>query len=113
MKEYQKQVDDWIQKFGVRYFDVKTNGLLLAEEVGELARILARTHGEQSFKSAEEASTALSDLEEEMADVLFVLCCLANQLGVDLENAFNAKMLKKTTRDRMRHSENEKLNDTQ
>ena len=83
MKVYQKRVDDWIREFGVRYFDVKTNGLLLAEEVGEL--------------------------EEEMADVLFVLCCLANQLEVDLEKAFTDNMEKKTNRDRKRHVQNDKL----
>lgn len=109
MKVYRKRVDDWIREFGVRYFDVKTNGLLLAEEVGELARILARTHGEQSFKTVDEAAAARSALEEEMADVLFVLCCLANQLEVDLEKAFTDNMEKKTNRDRKRHVQNDKL----
>lgn len=105
LKEAQQQVDQWIQNHGVRYFNELTNMALLTEEVGELARIIARKYGEQSFKKGEEDRSA----QEEMADVLFVLICLANQTGVDLEDALMASLEKKTARDRTRHKENPKL----
>ena len=105
LEQCQKLVDDWIHTVGVRYFSELTNTAILMEEVGELARIMARQYGEQSFKENEK------DLElgEEMADILFVLICLANQTGVDLEAAFKKSMEKKTHRDKERHSRNPKL----
>ena len=101
----QKKVDDWIKKYGVRYFDELTNMAQLTEEVGEVARIISRTYGEQSIKENEE----LNDLGEELADVLFVLLCLANQTGIDLEKAFEKKLNKKSRRDKTRHLSNKKL----
>ena len=101
----QKQVDDWIKQYGVRYFNELTNLGLLTEEVGELARVITRKYGEQSSKE----SDLEVKLEEEMADVLFVLVCLANQCGVDLDKAFQAGMKKKTERDSSRHENNDKL----
>ena len=100
----QREVDEWINTIGVRYFSELTNTAVLMEEVGELARLMARQYGDQSFKAGEAA-----DLGMEMADVLFVLLCLANQTGVDLEQAFARAMEKKTRRDRKRHAENPKL----
>ena len=105
IQEAQKTVDQWIKKHGVRYFNELTNMVLLTEEVGELARIVARTYGEQSFKDNEEDK----DLANEMADILFVLICLANQTGVDLEKALNDNLLKKSSRDADRHHNNLKL----
>ena len=105
MKVEQKAVDEWIKKFGVRYFNELTNMVLLTEEVGELARIIARTYGEQSFKSNEKEK----QLADEMADVLFVLICLANQTGIDLEDALQNNLAKKTLRDQDRHNQNDKL----
>lgn len=104
LKACQQEVDEWIRTIGVRYFSELTNTAVLMEEVGELARLMARTYGEQSFKEGEE-----NDLGMEMADVLFVLVCLANQTGVDLEDAFARAMDKKTRRDRDRHANNPKL----
>lgn len=101
----QKLVDDWVQTFGVRYFSELTNTAILMEEVGELARIMARRYGDQSFKENEKDL----DLGEEMADILFVLICLANQTGVELEDAFKRSMEKKTRRDKERHRKNPKL----
>ncbi len=101
----QKKVDDWIKKYGVRYFNELTNMAQLTEEVGEVARIISRVYGEQSPKKNEK----INDLGEELADVLFVLICLANQTGVDLEKAFEEKLNKKTKRDKNRHFSNEKL----
>lgn len=101
----QKKVDDWIKKYGVRYFNELTNMAQLTEEVGEVARIISRIYGEQSPKKNEK----INDLGEELADVLFVLICLANQTGVDLEKAFEEKLNKKTKRDKNRHFSNEKL----
>lgn len=98
LKELQRRVDEWIRTVGVRYFDELTNTALLMEEVGELARVMARKYGEQSFKAGEEAN-----LEEEMADVLWVLVCLANQTGVELEEAIEASFKKKSERDKERH----------
>lgn len=105
LKEAQKKVDEWIATYGVRYFNELTNMAILTEEVGELARVMARTYGEQSYKDAEEAGS----LSDEMADVLWVLLCLANQTGVDLEKAFARNLEKKTVRDATRHKQNEKL----
>ena len=103
--EAQQLVDQWIKTFGVRYFSELTNLAILTEEVGELARIMARTYGDQSFKKSDEGK----DLADEMADVLWVLICLANQTGVDLNDAFQKNMEKKTIRDKNRHQNNEKL----
>jgi len=104
LKEAQNKVDEWIKRYGVRYFSEMTNMVMLTEEVGELARIIGRKYGEQSYKHSEKNS-----LEDEMADVLFVLICLANQTGVDLEKAFAENIEKKTHRDSSRHKENPKL----
>ena len=104
IREAQSQVDKWIKEVGVRYFNELTNTAILMEEVGELARIMARKYGEQSFKKGEE-----EDLEGEMADVFFVLICLANQTGVDLEKALQKSLAKKTKRDADRHKNNPKL----
>ena len=101
----QKKVEDWIKKYGVRYFNELTNMAQLTEEVGEVARIISRVYGEQSSKKNEK----INDLGEELADVLFVLICLANQTGVDLEKAFDEKLKKKTKRDIDRHLSNDKL----
>ena len=101
----QKKVDDWIKKYGVRYFDELTNMAQLTEEVGEVARIISRVYGEQSIKKDEK----INDLGEELADVLFVLICLANQTGVDLEKSFEQKLEKKSKRDKTRHLSNKKL----
>ncbi|MEP7169063.1 MAG: nucleotide pyrophosphohydrolase [Bacteroidota bacterium] len=101
----QTSVDQWIKKHGVRYFNELTNMTLLMEEVGELARIMARKYGEQSFKKSDKKYS----LEDEMADVLFVLICLANQTGVDLEKALKKNLEKKTLRDKKRHKRNKKL----
>jgi len=105
LSDCQRRVDDWIREIGVRYFSELTNTAILMEEVGELARVMARRYGDQSFKKGEEGL----DLADEMADVLFVLMCLANQTGVDLENAFERALEKKTKRDRERHRNNAKL----
>lgn len=104
--EAQQKVDEWIKSFGVRYFNELTNLGILMEEVGELSRIMVRTYGEQSFKSSDNEK---SDLSDEMADVLWVLICLANQTGVNLTEAFQKNMNKKTNRDSLRHVNNEKL----
>jgi len=104
ISEAQQRVDAWIKEYGVRYFSELTNMACLAEEVGELARVMARRYGDQSFKAGETDNPA-----EEMADVLWVLICLANQTGVDLTEAFEQTLRKKTQRDRLRHLENPKL----
>lgn len=104
MEEAQRTVDQWIRTYGVRYFSELTNMAVLTEEVGELARIMARTYGDQSFKEGEK-----HDLGDEMADVLWVLLCLANQTGVDLTEAFWKNLEKKTSRDKDRHKNNPKL----
>ncbi|MEN9963952.1 MAG: hypothetical protein RL582_1047 [Bacteroidota bacterium] len=106
INEAQQKVDEWIKSFGVRYFNELTNLGILMEEVGELSRIMVRTYGEQSFKSSDKEK---SDLSDEMADVLWVLICLANQTGVNLTEAFQKNMNKKTNRDSSRHVNNEKL----
>ena len=104
IREAQKMVDDWIKTYGVRYFSELTNMAVLTEEVGELARIMARKYGDQSFKEGEK-----HDIGDEMADVLWVLMCLANQTGVDLTEALNNNIEKKTSRDKNRHKNNKKL----
>jgi NTP pyrophosphatase (non-canonical NTP hydrolase) len=105
----QRVVDTWIRTVGVRYYSELTNMAILTEEVGEVARIMARVYGEQSFKTAEEAHEAQANLADEMADVLFVLICLANQTGVNLADALTKNLDKKTKRDAERHANNEKL----
>ena len=104
IREAQKTVDDWIKTYGVRYFSELTNMAVLTEEVGEMARIMARQYGDQSFKEGEK-----HDLGDEMADVLWVLMCIANQTGVDLTEALRKNIDKKTSRDKERHLRNEKL----
>lgn len=104
IREAQQAVDNWIHKYGVRYFSELTNMAVLTEEVGELARVIARKYGDQSFKAGEQ-----ENLGEEMADVLWVLICLANQTGVDLTNELQKSIEKKTRRDALRHIENPKL----
>jgi NTP pyrophosphatase (non-canonical NTP hydrolase) len=104
LKEAQETVDKWIKQYGVRYFNELTNMAILTEEVGELARVIARKYGEQSFKEGEK-----DNLSDEMADVMWVLICLANQTGVDLTEAMNKNIEKKTKRDKERHINNNKL----
>lgn len=106
IKNAQTEVDDWIQKHGVRYFNELTNMAQLTEEVGEVARIIARRYGEQSEKESDKDK----NLGEELADVLFVLLCLANQTGIDLQEAFDQKLALKAKRDHRRHHDNQKLN---
>lgn len=105
IQEAQQQVDQWIRTTGVRYFNELTNMAILTEEVGEVARIMARRYGEQSEKESDKGK----DLGDELADVLWVVICLANQTGVNLEEAFKRNMEKKSTRDKDRHAENPKL----
>ena len=105
IKALQEKVDQWIKQYGVRYFDEMTNTAMLMEEVGEVARIMARRYGEQSEKESDKNK----DLGEELADVLFVLTCLANQTGIDLEEAIQKNFDKKTKRDATRHLDNDKL----
>jgi len=105
----QKIVDEWISTVGVRYFGELTNTAILMEETGEVARLMARLYGEQSFKKPADAETAKADLADEFADVLFVLICLANQTGVDLTDALRKNLEKKTKRDLTRHRDNPKL----
>ncbi len=107
LTELQKEVDQWIKTYGVRYFDPLTNMAILTEEVGEVARIMARRYGEQSEKESDKNK----DLGEELADVLFVLTAIANQTGVDLQKAWEKRTLDKTQRDLDRHKNNDKLND--
>lgn len=105
IREAQEKVDQWIHTYGVRYFNELTNMAILTEEVGEVARLIARTYGEQSFKESDKKH----DLGDEMADVLWVLICLANQTGIDLTEAFEKNLQKKTARDKDRHINNSKL----
>jgi len=109
LSELQQTVDTWIKSYGVRYFNELTNTAVLMEEVGELARIMARVYGEQSFKNPEDAANAKAAMADEMSDILFVLTCLANQTGVDLQDAMLQNLDKKTARDEERHRGNEKL----
>ena len=106
IKEAQQLVDNWINTTGVRYFNELTNMAILTEEVGEVARIISRKYGEQSFKNSDKEY----DLADEMADVLFVIICLANQTGIDLTDALNKNLIKKEIRDKDRHKNNKKLN---
>lgn len=108
LREAQERVDNWIKTYGVRYFNELTNLAILTEEVGELARIMARVYGEQSFKESDKGR----DMADEMADVLWVLICLANQTGVDLTEAFGKNLRKKTERDNKRHLNNQKLTES-
>jgi len=105
LKEYQRVVDDWIKDYGVRYYSELTNLAVLVEEVGEVARIISRKYGDQSFKSTDK----VFDLADELADVFFVLTCIANQTNVDLTSAVKKNLQKKTDRDRKRHKQNPKL----
>ena len=109
IKQYQKDVDVWIKTIGVRYFNELTNMAILTEEVGEVSRLIARIYGEQSFKQKKEETTAKEKLADELADVLWVVTCLANQTGVDLTEAIQGNMDKKTNRDKNRHQDNDKL----
>ena len=105
IRDAQHRVDEWIMRYGVRYFNELTNLAILTEEVGELARIISRTYGEQSFKNHEDNK----DIGDELADILWVVICLANQTGIDLDEAFRKNVMKKTERDAERHKNNEKL----
>jgi NTP pyrophosphatase (non-canonical NTP hydrolase) len=109
LKEMQTTVDAWITQYGVRYFNELTNLALLMEEVGEFSRITARMYGEQSFKDSEDAESATQKLEDEFADILFVMTCLANQMNIDMEQAVLRNLEKKTHRDKERHTRNPKL----
>jgi NTP pyrophosphatase (non-canonical NTP hydrolase) len=109
IQNMQEMVDLWIQKYGVRYFDVMTNLALLMEEVGEFARITARVYGEQSFKESTTPPDTKEALADEIADIMFVLTCLANQMHIDLNRAMMRNLEKKTSRDKNRHGQNPKL----
>jgi NTP pyrophosphatase (non-canonical NTP hydrolase) len=107
IRDAQAKVDAWIRDFGVRYFSELTNLAQLVEEVGEVARVMSRTYGDQSHKASDQGA----ELDDELADVLFVLICIANQTGVDLTDALHRNLEKKTSRDHLRHQNNEKLRD--
>ena len=109
IKEWQTKVDSWIKEYGVRYFDVTTNTLLLAEEVGEFSRLIARKYGEQSFKKKRTPEEIKKEIQDEIGDILFVITCLSNQMDVDLEKVLEQNISKKTTRDQTRHLTNPKL----
>lgn len=109
IKKYQKEVDNWIKKYGVRYFNELTNMTLLTEETGELARLIARKYGEQSFKNTVSNDKVKEKIADEMADILFVLTCMANQMDINLEKAIEDNLQKKTKRDKLRHTNNPKL----
>jgi len=111
IKEYQLGVDNWIKTYGVRYFNELTNNAILMEEVGELSRLIARVYGEQSFKREEDEQKARENIKEEIADIFFVLTCLANQMDIDLEECVEVNFNKKTNRDKNRHESNPKLRD--
>lgn len=113
LAEAQVTVDNWINEYGVRYFNELTNMALLTEEVGELSRLIARQYGEQSFKNEAEADNIKEKMADEMADVFFVLTCLANQMDINLTVAIKKNLLKKTNRDSYRHKQNKKINPTQ
>ena len=110
IKDYQYKVDQWIKKYGIRYFDEKTNMLVLMEEVGELSRLMARKYGEQSFKKKADAQQVDKNIQEEISDIFFVLTCLSNQMGIDIPEGLRDNIEKKTNRDGTRHKENKKLN---
>lgn len=109
LREFQKEVDKWIMTYGVRYFSELTNMAILTEEVGEVSRLIARMYGEQSFKDPMSLTEQKEKLADELADVMWVLTCLANQTGIDLEKAVQDNINKKTKRDKTRHAENMKL----
>lgn len=109
IQEWQEEVDHWIKTIGVRYFDEKTNALILAEEVGEFARIIAREYGEQSWKEEVDKTSVQQKLREEIADIFWVTTCLANQLGINLSDELKRNLAKKTQRDKERHLRNPKL----
>lgn len=109
IQQAQDTIDNWINTIGVRYYNELTNMAVLMEEVGEVARLMSRLYGEQSFKKTEDAEHARENLADEMADVLFVLICLANQTGVNLTEALEKNLAKKTQRDAGRHASNKKL----
>ena len=109
IQEAQNKVDQWIQTYGVRYFDELTNTVVLAEEMGEFSRLMARTYGEQSFKKETSKEESKAMIKDEMADMLFVIICLANQMDINLEEAFVKNLDKKTNRDHSRHKNNDKL----
>lgn len=110
LQKLQITVDRWIKEYGVRYFDERTNMLILIEEVGELSRYMSRKFGEQSFKSEEDEQNAMARISDELADILFVSVCLANQMDIDLTRAMEQNLEKKTRRDATRHKENKKIN---
>ena len=109
ISDWQRQVDNWIKEIGVRYFDEKTNALILTEEIGEFARIIAREYGEQSWKKPLTKEDVKQQLTDEIADIIWVTTCLANQLDIDLSKALKANIEKKTSRDKERHQQNTKL----
>lgn len=109
IQNLQQDIDNWIKTIGIRYYQELTNMAILTEEVGEVARLMSRLYGEQSFKNKSDEETAKDKLADEMADVLFVLVCLANQTGVDLTKAVEKNLEKKTIRDAQRHADNDKL----
>nr|MBS0037759.1 nucleotide pyrophosphohydrolase [Saprospiraceae bacterium] len=109
IEKAQRAVDDWIEKYGIRYFDEKTNMLILMEEVGELSRWMARSYGEQSFKAPVKENLVKESITDEMADIFFVLLCLCNQMDIDLSTAFVKNLDKKSRRDSGRHKENPRL----
>ena len=110
IKEWQETVDKWIKRYGVRYFDELSNTVILMEELGELSRLMVRQYGEQSFKSSVEEKEVKEMIGEEIADILFVLTCLSNQMDINLEEQMRKTMRKKTARDKDRHHSNPKLN---
>lgn len=109
INEAQNLIDDWIKKYGVRYFNELTNTILLTEEVGEFSRLVARKYGEQSFKEEISDSDLKNKMADEMSDIIFVLMCLANQMDINLEDAIKKNLDKKTKRDHSRHKQNQKL----
>ncbi len=109
IQEAQKTVDEWIKNYGVKYYNEMTNFAILTEEVGELARLFARHFGEQSFKLGQEPQNIQEEIADEMADILFVLICLSNQMNIDLQEALEKNLNKKTHRDKERHINNPKL----
>lgn len=107
--DYQQQVDKWIKEYGVRYFSELTNMVILTEEVGELAKLMARQYGEQSFKNQDDQQKAPSNIKDEIGDIIFVITCLANQMEIDIESVLTKNLEKKTNRDKERHLNNPKL----